>query len=166
MVDEYVIDPQGNIDGIPDALPSAFPGGIYLCQLAKAIVQRTSRFDPTKPYYEWPMIVQDTKGNKFDFLFNFSPKSSIFREILKLAGGKEVENDIVKPPQTSVIGKFFMADIIKRNQKNDKTKFANEITKVWAYEHKEATAQKIADDIKANEEEFPIDEEAEGQPDF
>jgi len=157
--EQYVIDSSENIDNIPDAIPSVVPDGTYLCQLAKAITQRTSRFDPNRHYFEWPMILQDAKGNKFDFSFNFSPKSPIFAEILKLAGGKEVENGIVKPPQNSIIGKYFMAEISKRTQKNDKSKFANEIMRVWAYKHKEEAEKKAAEEIAANEAEFPAEED-------
>lgn len=159
--DQYVIDAQGNIDNIPDGIPPAVAGGTYLCRFAKSVTQRTSRFDPTRYYFEWPMILQDTKGNKFEFNFNFSPKSQIFTEILRLMGGKEMGNGIVKPPQNSVVGRYFMAEITKEAQKNDPSKFTNKIIRVWAYEQKEETAQRVAAEIEENKEKFPIDKDEE-----
>ncbi len=159
--DQHVFDPQGNIDGIPNAIPLTVPLGIYLVRIAKSIVQRKSRYDPTGHYLEWPMLIQDTKGNKFDFLFNFSPKSPIFAEILRLSGGKVEENGIVRPPQNSIIGKYFMAEITKETQKNDPSKFSNKIIRVWAYEQKEETAQRVAAEIEENKEKFPIDKDEE-----
>ena len=160
MREDY-IEPPENINSLPDGVPTTIPAGFYLCQFAKNCTMRTSQFDPSQHYYELPLKVKDDGGNTFEFSFNFQPKSSIYISILKLAGSEELPSGVVKAPKNSIIGKFFMAEITRRQAKNDKTRLVNDIIKVWAYEPKKAANKRVAEETEINKEEFPIEDEEE-----
>ena len=156
----------------PDGKPPTIAAGNYLCQIAGNPKKRTSQFPGQDFYYEIPLKVKDAAGNDSEIKFSFSnPKNQIYVEILKVLGGKELSNRVVKPPpKTSVIGKLFMAQVLERPMKNDKTKLANEIFRVWPYAPKKknepepGTQEEIEEKAKPIEEEFPKSEEEEKIP--
>ncbi len=165
MSDKYNLEPEGNIDGIPRYIPSIVPAGEYLCQIAKSISQKTSPFDQSRSYFEWPMIFQDESGNKFDFFFNFTSRSEILRSILIVIGGKEIEKGMMDPPKQSVIGKYFMVEVTKEAKKGSTTEFRNKIVKVWPYVHKKEDEEGGGGgeeaELEANKAEFPKSKEEE-----
>ena len=153
----------------PYGIPPTIAAGNYLCQIAGPPKKRTSQFPGQDFYYEIPLKVKDAAGKHSDTKFSFSnPKNQIYVAILKVLGGKELSNRVVKPPpKTSIIGKLFMAQILERPMKNDKTKLANEIFRVWPYvpkkknEPESGTQEEIEEKAKSIEEEFPKSEEEE-----
>jgi len=111
------------------------PAGIYACQIVRSPIKRTSQFLGQDWYYELPLKLKDKAGNVFKFNFSFSLKSQIYAQVILLVGGTEQPTgQIDVPPKTSIIGKLFMAEIIKRPMKNNKDKIMNDIIKVWPHE--------------------------------
>lgn len=150
----------------PDGIPPTIAAGNYLCQIAGNPKKRTSQFPGQDFYYEIPLKVKDATGKYSDTKFSFSnPKNQIYVAILKVLGGKELSNRVVKPPpKTSIIGKLFMAQILERPMKNDKTKLANEIFRVWPHVPKKKTepepgAQTQIETEESNAETKPIEKE-------
>lgn len=120
----------------PDPEPLTVPAGNYLCQFAGSVVKRPSQYGAGESYYyEMPLKIRDAAGNNYEYKFNFSnSKNQVYGEVMKLGGGEEQKNRVIKlPPKTSIIGKLFMAQIIERQAKNDKTKILNDILRVWKY---------------------------------
>lgn len=167
MSNEYDLEPEGNIDGIPRYVPSIVEAGEYLCQISKAISKRPSPYGENNFYLEWPMIFQDKSGNKFDFLYNFTHKSEIFKSILNVIGGIPIEKGMIDPPKNSVIGKYFMVEVTKELKKGTVAEFRNKIVRIWPYVHKEnpSTATKdVPAPSKEIEKEFPKSKEEEEVP--
>lgn len=170
---EFPENLEGGEDFGPNPEPLTVPPGTYLCQFAGSVIKRTSRWgEEGSFYYELPLKIKDAEGNTFEFKFNFSnPKNQIYAEMGKLAGGKELPSRVVElPPKNDIIGKLFMAQIVERPMKNDKTKLTNDIFRVWAYEPKSEPEPEPEAQIEAKnpdvsiEKEFPKSEEEEKIP--
>ena len=127
--------PKEKVPDFPTPVPLTVPANRYLCQITGVCIKRTSQWklDGVETFYfELPMKIKDAAGNTFKFGFNFNEKNPIYAEIMVLIGGKKSDIGLIKvPPTTSIIGKLFMAQIIERQAKNDKTRIVNDILRVW-----------------------------------
>jgi len=127
--------PEEDEDIFPRPELVIVPAGIYACQITRSPLKRTSQFPGQEYYYELPLKIKDNAGNVFKYSHTFSLKSQIYAQIILLVGGKELPTgQIDVPPKTSIIGKIFMAEVIKRPWKNNRDKVMNDILRVWAYE--------------------------------
>ena len=153
-------------EDFPPPVPRTVPAGNYLCQFAGSCIKRTSQFGSGESYYyEMPLKIRDAAGNNFKYNFNFNPTNSIYADMVKLAGGKELPSRLIEvPPKNSIIGKLFMAQIIERQAKNDKNKIVNDILRVWPYEPKikvepepepQIETEKLDKEIEPIKEDFP-----------
>jgi len=137
------------------------PAGIYACQIVRSPIKRTSQFPGQDWYYELPLKIKDKVGNVFKFNFSFSLKSQIYAQVILLVGGTEQPTgQIDVPPKTSIIGKSFMAEIIKRPMKNNKDKIMNDIIKVWPYEPSQPQGAETAPETKSQTEKESPSKEA------
>lgn len=118
---------------LPNFEPSTIPAGEYLAEIVSDPVEKTSQFDTTKTYIELRLALQNPRGEHFEYIWNFTAKTPIYKDLLILLGGKQQISGIVVPP-ASYRGKFFAVSIIERPAKNDKARLVNEIIRIMPYE--------------------------------
>lgn len=132
---------------LPMAVPSIVPMGEYTADIKGKVEERQSQFDPTKTYWEMPLIIQASTGEYFDFIYAFNPRNPIYHRLLELLGGEKQPTGFTMPPE-NYIGKKFKVKITERPAKNDKNRIVNEVIAVEVYSPKAEKVEKEAGEEK------------------
>jgi len=138
---------------LPDYQPTIVPMGEYIARIKTEVTEKTSQFDTTKTYRELGLRLKNENGEYFDYNWTFNAKTPVYKNLLLILGGKEQTSGVVKHPKT-YIGRLFVATIIERAARNDKSRLVNEITKIMPYEEvEEPTEEEIEE---GTEEDAPF----------
>jgi hypothetical protein len=116
---------------LPDFVPSLVPSGTYRAHIVGEIMEKESQFDRNKHYLQLPLELEGPDGTNLDFTWTFSPRSTVFGELLLVLGGKKQPSGIIAPPR-NYVGRPFICEIIQRPGKIDKTTMKNEVAAVRA----------------------------------
>lgn len=145
---------------LPIAVPSVIPSGEYVAEIKADPEEKASQFNPAKTYFEMPLTLQNQRGEYFDFIFSFNPKTPAYHMLLEIVGGEKQPTGFTIPPKESYIGKKFVARITVRSAKNDKNRLVNEILSVEVYKpfvnNKEDKEEKEEEKAQSESEDAPF----------
>jgi hypothetical protein len=126
-------------------------------------VEKASQFKPGATYKSVTLLLRDKDGNHRMMEWSYSPKMPIYKSLLLIQGGREQPGGNVTVP-FPMVGRKFVATIIERPAKNDKTKLVNEITRVTFYDEvptrkpaqKPAESESTADEVDEEDTDIPF----------
>jgi hypothetical protein len=129
------------MSNFPDYEPTTVREGEYLAEIKTGVSEKPSQYNPGATFRVMELILQNSVGEYTIFTWAFSPKSPVYRTLLMILGGTELPSGRITPP-SSMIGRKFMAKIIERPAKNDKSRMVNEIIRVMPYEEVKRKVEK------------------------
>ena len=114
---------------LPVGEPNTVPSGTYYARVLAEATEKTSKFDANRKYFTLPLEIVNNDGERFDYVWAFGPKNSVYLKFLEIIGGTQMASGKVVPP-ISEVGKTFVVKINEQPSK-DKSRLVNSIIGVY-----------------------------------
>jgi hypothetical protein len=120
---------------LPNYSADLLPAGVYTAEVEAEAVEKESRFDSAKTYFEIRLTLRDAKNVSHDYRWRFQPRGPVYRDFLIAVGGKAGPDGSVAAPG-DYLGKTFRLTLAKRASKTDPSKMLNEVIGIEGLEAK------------------------------